>query len=150
MMNVEIFDMLMSILAPLITMFAIWGVTKVSGLISAQTEKISNETLRNSIEGVNEEASRIMLEAVRYTNQKFVDDAKANAEDGKLTPEQIWKAMQSSKDYFLGHMSDNALGILVAGKKPFDEWIEELMISKVDEVKSSDVGKKLMEMSSPN
>lgn len=111
-----------------------------------KTAEINNKIARDSLSAALTEAEVVAVNAVRATNQVLVDELKANNEDGKLTKEEVLKALQTAKQYFLTTISADSLEILEASLGPVQEWLEQLIEAKVAETK---IEKQILSLANP-
>lgn len=125
-------EMLLPVLVMLVSAAVGYGVV----LLKAKASQITNQTARDAYLAALSEADRVAYDAVAAVNQQLVDDLKAAASDGKLTPEERSQAMESAKDIFLAQISAGGLAILEAAKGPVDRWLRDLIEAKVSESKA--------------
>lgn len=132
----KILTQAVDILLPLIFMLIVIALKYVITFLSAKTKDIKNETVQKSILAALAEAETVGIDAINYVNQKMVETLKAAASDGKLTKEEAKLAMEQAKEYFLDHISGNAISIISSGVKPIEEWIEEYLEAKLSGIKA--------------
>lgn len=99
------------------------------------TKKVSDETLRASLDAALTEARQVAKDAVLETKQVLVDDLKAKTTDGKLSKDEQAQAMGHALEYFRSHLSQNTLRILTAALGPVEQWATGLMEAQLAEVK---------------
>ena len=124
-------EMLLPILVALIV--AIMGY--VIAWLKKQTGKIEQETVRQMFECALDEAYRVDRDAIMSTNQLFVGDIKARAEDGKLTHDEASEAMLRAKEYFIATMTRESLTVLESTIGPLEEWIEGFLEARLAQQK---------------
>ncbi|MGB4716453.1 MAG: hypothetical protein WBH42_03605 [Bacillota bacterium] len=100
-----------------------------------QTEKIDNEIVQQALWAALGEAEQVAKDAVYATNQVLVDKLKAASADGKLTEEEARLAMAKAKDYFISHISEGSMDILMAALGPIQLWLESFLEAKLGEQK---------------
>lgn len=103
--------------------------------LRSKTEDIKNETMRKAFNFALDEAQRVRLDAVRATNEAYVDAIKKAREDGRLEPEEVKEAARIAAEYWLRHMSQGSKDILIAFLGPINEWLDGFIQSGVPQVK---------------
>jgi len=87
--------------------------------------------LRDALDRALQEAQAVATESVAYANQKFVEDLKEKAADGKLTADEAREAMSIAVQYFVTHISQESARILKAALGDIGTWVESLIETKV-------------------
>lgn len=100
---------------------------------------VRQEVARQSLWAAISEAERVGVDAIAATQQVFVADVKAAAEDGKLTAEEARGAMAHAMEYFCGHIAPGTLEILEAAYGPVDEWLRGYLEARLAEHKGGTV-----------
>lgn len=104
-------------------------------LIRAKIQDVQNETMRKAVTFALDEAQRVRLDAIRATNEAYVDAIKKGREDGHLEPEEVKEAARIAAEYWLRHMSQGSKDILIAFLGPINEWLDGFIQSGVPQVK---------------
>lgn len=138
----RIIELLLPVLVALLVALIGYGIS----YLKMKTAEVNNKIVRDSLHAALEEAEVVAINAVRATNQVLVDELKANNEDGKLTKEEVLKALQTAKQYFLTTISADSLEILEASLGPVQEWLEQLIEAKVAETK---IEKQILSLANP-
>lgn len=138
----QIIELLLPVLVALLVALIGYGIS----YLKMKTAEVNNKIVRDSLHAALEEAEVVAINAVRATNQVLVDELKANNEDGKLTKEEVLKALQTAKQYFLTTISADSLEILEASLGPVQEWLEQLIEAKVAETK---IEKQILSLANP-
>ena len=122
-------------LLPVVATFLIALVSYGISLLRGKAADIKNDTLRKSLDNAFYEAEVVAIDAIRATNQVFVDEIKAKSADGKLTKEEAKEAMSIAKNYFLTHLTTNSKSVLEGALGPINEWLESFLEAKLGQTK---------------
>lgn len=122
-------------LLPVVVAFLIALVSYGISLLRGKASDIKNDTLRKSLDNAFYEAEMVAIDAIRATNQVFVDEIKAKSADGKLTKEEAKEAMSIAKNYFLTHLTTNSKSVLEGALGPINEWLESFLEAKLGQTK---------------
>lgn len=122
-------------LLPVVVAFLIALVSYGISFLRGKTADIKNDTLRKSLDNAFYEAELVATDAIRATNQVFVDEIKAKSADGKLTKEEAKEAMSIAKNYFLTHLTTNSKSVLEGALGPINEWLESFLEAKLGQTK---------------
>ena len=122
-------------LLPVVVAFLIALVSYGISLLRGKAADIKNDTLRKSLDNAFYEAELVAIDAIRATNQVFVDEIKAKSADGKLTKEEAKEAMSIAKNYFLTHLTTNSKSVLEGALGPINEWLESFLEAKLGQTK---------------
>ncbi len=122
-------------LLPVLVAFLIALVSYGISLLRGKAADIKNDTLRKSLDNAFYEAEVVAIDAIRATNQVFVDEIKAKSADGKLTKEEAKEAMSIAKNYFLTHLTTNSKSVLEGALGPINEWLESFLEAKLGQTK---------------
>lgn len=121
--GVRLIEILLPIIGTLITALIGLGVA----YLNKHIQKIGNEVARDSLEAAICELYRVASDAVKHTNQVYVDDIKKAREDGKLTEEERREAMQKAQMYFVRQIPDGVEDILEEFLGPIENWLEDYL-----------------------
>lgn len=135
----KIVEILLPVFGLLLTALIAYGVA----YLRKQTQKLSNEVVRDALYAALAEAEQQAANAVKATNQVLVDELKAAREDGKLTEAEKKQALEMAKNIFLANISNGALETLKSGIGPIEQWLTGLLEAKVAEVKQENMAAKL-------
>ena len=124
-------------LSPVVVALLIALITYGMALVRKKIAEIDNDMARRALDGALVEAELVATDAIKATNQVFVDAVKERAEDGKLTKEEAQEAMRLAKEYFLGHITSHSKSILEAAIGPINEWLEGFLEAKLAQQKGS-------------
>lgn len=122
-------------LLPVVVAFLIALVSYGISFLRGKAADIKNDTLRKSLDNAFYEAELVATDAIRATNQVFVDEIKAKSADGKLTKEEAKEAMSIAKNYFLTHLTTNSKSVLEGALGPINEWLESFLEAKLGQTK---------------
>jgi hypothetical protein len=122
-------------LLPVVVAFLIALISYGISLLRGKAADIKNDTLRKSLDNAFYEAELVATDAIRATNQVFVDEIKAKSADGKLTKEEAKEAMSIAKNYFLTHLTTNSKSVLEGALGPINEWLESFLEAKLGQTK---------------
>ena len=122
-------------LLPVVATFLIALVSYGISLLRGKAADIKNDTLRKSLDNAFYEAEVVAIDAIRATNQVFVDEIKAKSADGKLTKEEAKEAMSIAKNYFLTHLTTNSKSVLEGALGPINDWLEGFLEAKLAQTK---------------
>jgi hypothetical protein len=122
-------------LLPVVVAFLIALINYGISLLRGKAADIKNDTLRKSLDSAFYEAELVAIDAIRATNQVFVDEIKAKSADGKLTKEEAKEAMSIAKNYFLTHLTANSKSVLEGALGPINEWLESFLEAKLGQTK---------------
>jgi len=124
-------------LAALIMVAVIFLIRWVIGYLQGLNAKIKNDDWRAALDQALREAETVATDAVKFSNQTYVNDIKKSAEDGKLTKEEQQEAMNRALNYFLTHITKGTADILANSiNVGIDKWAEGMIEKKVSEVKA--------------
>lgn len=140
--GIQIAQALLPVVVAFLVALISYGVT----FLRKKIAEIENDIVRSSLDGALFEAEVVATDAIRATNQIFVDMLKEKNKDGKLTKEEAQEAMLIAKEYFLNHLTANSKNILEAALGPINEWLEEFLEAKVG---ASKVEKQIMSLANP-
>jgi len=132
MVGLKIVETLLPIVIALVIAALNYGVM----YLRRQISKLENDTLKKAIGDALTEAQTVGIEAVKATQQVFVNEIKEKSEDGKLTKEEAKQAMKIAKEYFMSHISKHSLKILQAAIGPIEDWLESFLEAKVYDLKT--------------
>lgn len=100
-----------------------------------QIAKINNQVERSALDAAIIEAEKVSIDAIRATNQTFVDEIKKSSADGKLTKEEAVAAMNIAQKYFVSHISKSSLKVLNAALGPIGAWLKDYLEAKLKQNK---------------
>lgn len=128
---------LMDALIPLVTLVITAALAVLADWLRAKAQKVKQETARDVLLAAIAESEKVAVDAVTATNQVLVEDLKEKSADGKLTNDEMREAMQTSREYFVSHITPGALKVLTAAYGPIEDWIEGFLEAKVGETKGT-------------
>lgn len=144
----DVFGQMLSVVAPIV--LSLVGALMLYGIsyVRKKVVDLDQAIIRDNLEAALRQADLVARDAIRATNQVFVDDIKDR--EGKLSPDQIQEAMQKSVSYFTDHMLEYSKDILQWGFGPIEEWITGYIEARIPEVKQENqIRQRVLEMASP-
>lgn len=144
----DVFGQMLSVVAPIV--LSLVGALMLYGIsyVRKKVVDLDQAIIRDNLEAALRQADLVARDAIRATNQVFVDDIKDR--EGKLSPDQIQEAMQKSVSYFTDHMFQHSKDILQWGFGPIEEWITGYIEARIPEVKQENqIRQRVLEMASP-
>jgi hypothetical protein len=133
----QVITQVVNVLVPIILTLIVVGLKYVVNFLSAKASGVKNEVARESLVAALMEAQRVAIDAINYVKQTLTDELKKKSADGKLTKEEAEQALEAAKEYFLTHLSANALSILTAGLDPIEDWVTQFIESKLSATKQA-------------
>lgn len=146
----DVLMQLVQALLPVLTLAIIMLVSYAIAYLRKRTSFVNNQIIRSTLDEALAEADKVMVEAINYTNQVFVDDLKKASADGKLTKDEAMQAMNKAKEYFLSHISGGSKAILESALGPIETWLKESLEAKIAQQKSkSSIAVRVNEIANP-
>ncbi len=128
---------LAEILLPVMAAMLIALLGYASALLRKKIEDLDSEMTRRCLRDALDEAEVVATDAIRATNQVFVDALKSRSTDGKLTREEARQAMEKAKTYFAGHLTAGSLSVLEAALGPVSKWLEGFLEARIAREKAA-------------